>query len=113
MKPLAFLALLLCACFVAAGAGQAKQHQSVSIVAVHGPAGGKQMTVTFSAETRGMAPPLRFRWSFGDGREWEGNEPPPQQYVGGRYDIMLTVTDADGLAKVASLTIDVETEHEH
>lgn len=113
MKPLAFLATLLCACFVAASAGQAKQHQSVSIVATHGPAGGKQMTFTFSAQTRGMAPPLRFHWSFGDGREWEGNEPPPQRYVGGRYDVVLVVTDAGGLAKVASLTIDVETEHEH
>lgn len=113
MRPLAFLALLLYACFVAASAGQAKQHQSVSIVAIYGPAGGKQVAVTFSAETRGMTPPLQFHWSFGNGAVWEGNEPLPQRYVGGRYNVMLTVTDADGLTRQASLTVDVESEHEH
>ena len=113
MRPLAFPALLLCACLVAASAGQAKQHQSVSIVAVHGPAGGKQMTVTFRAETRGMTPPLQFHWSFGNGSEWKGNQPPPQHYDGGRYDIILTATGADGLVRGTSLTIDVEGEHEH
>jgi hypothetical protein len=80
---------------------------------MHGAADGKQMTVTFRAETRGMTPPLRFRWSFGNGEEWEGGEPPPQRYDGGRYDVILTVTDADGRARGTSLTVDVEGEHEH
>mgnify|MGYP001561872056 CR=1 FL=1 len=113
MKPLVFLALLLCACFVAASAGHSKQHQSVNVVAVHGPAGGKSTTVTFSAETREMTPPLRFHWSLGNGNEWEGPKPPPQNYGGGRYDVIVTVTDSDGLVRKASLTVDVEGEHEH
>lgn len=113
MKRFAFLALLLCACFVAASAGQSKQHQSVRVVALHDPAGGKPMSVTFRAETREMKPPLRFHWSFGNGREWNGAEPPPQHFDGGRYDVIVAVTDADGLVSTTSLTIDVEGEHEH
>jgi hypothetical protein len=112
MKRLAFLTLLLCACFVAASAGQSKEHQSVSIVVMH-ETSGPPMTVTFRAMTKGFAPPLRFHWSFGNGSQWAGPEPPRQLYEGGSYNVILTVTDAEGRIKEASMTVYAEGEHSH
>lgn len=113
MKRLAFLTLLLCACFVAASTGQSKEHQPVSIVIMHETSGGPPMTVTFRAETKGFTPPLRFYWSFGNGSQWDGAEPPRQLYEGGSYNVILTVTDAEGRIKKASITIHSEGEHSH
>lgn len=77
------------------------------------PAIGLPTRYSLRAETAGLKPPLRFHWSLGNGTEWEGPKPPPQSYDGGRYNVIVTVTDADGHVGKTSLTIEVEGEHEH
>lgn len=68
--------------------------------------GPAPLRVTMRAETVGLTHPLQYRWNLGDGREWEGAEPPAQVYRTGRYHVILTVTDAEGHVKKASVTID-------
>jgi len=81
----------------------------VSIVATHEKIVTPLMSVSLRAETVGLTQPLRYHWSLGNGKEWEGMQPPPQMYVGGRYDVILTVTDAVGRVRKASVKIDAHT----
>ncbi len=116
MKRFAFVALLLSGCMATVTVSRAvlaSKHLSVSIVATHENTKSPPVKISLRAVTIGLRPPLRFHWSLGEGREWEGAEPPPQSYDGGRYDIILTVTDADGQIKKASVAVDVEGKHEH
>lgn len=64
--------------------------------------------VALRAETAGLTPPLRFLWNLGNGKEWDGPETPEQEYEVGRYDVILTVTDAAGHVGKASVAIDSE-----
>jgi hypothetical protein len=115
MKRLALAVLLF------SGSGAMAAHQdsmpptngrpSVTIVTEHGTA--FPATYSLRAKTVGLKPPLRFHWSLGNGEVWNGPSPPAQNYDGGRYDVVVTVTDADGLVRKTSLTIEVEGEHQH
>lgn len=64
--------------------------------------------VTLRAETSGLAPPLRFHWNLGNGKEWNGPEVPEQEYEVGRYDVILTVSDAARKVRKASVAIESE-----
>jgi len=64
--------------------------------------------VMLRAETSGLTPPLRFRWNLGNGKEWNGQEVPEQEYEVGRYDVILTVSDAAGHVRKASVAIESE-----
>ncbi|OFW27805.1 MAG: hypothetical protein A3H97_18510 [Acidobacteria bacterium RIFCSPLOWO2_02_FULL_65_29] len=115
MKTIGFGVLLLWACMAMAAHVEqpsvADSHTPVRILVAHAEA--SPMTFLLRAETAGLKSPLQFRWSLGNGGEWQGPQPPPQTYDGGRYDVMVTVTDADGLIRKTSLTIEVEGEHQH
>lgn len=62
----------------------------------------------FRSRASGMAPPLRFHWDLGDGRHWEEADVPEHAYDFGRYNVVLSVRDAAGQVKKASLALDVE-----
>lgn len=61
---------------------------------------------SFRAEAVGLTPPLKFHWDLGNEQSWEGPDVPEQAYDFGRYNVILTVTDASGRIRRASLTID-------
>jgi len=116
MKRITLATLLLIGDMTSAAGAAAAMHEaapSVSIVAEYPRTNQPPKLVAFHAETTGLIPPLRFHWNLGNGREWKGPKPPPQSYDGGRYDIIVTVTDVDGRVRNTSLTLDVEGEHEH
>ena len=81
---------------------------SVRIVPSHGSENTSSLVVSMRAEVVDMEPPLRFHWHLGNGREWNGAEPPPQIYIVGRYDVILTVTDAAGRVRKASMNVDAQ-----
>jgi len=81
---------------------------SVRIIPSHDPASGTVLVVRMRAEATGMLAPLKFHWYLGNGGEWNGPEPPPQTYIVGRYDVILTVTDAIGRVNKASMKVDAE-----
>ena len=90
-------------------AAQAAEHEgTVRIVPSSATTGGPPMMVTLRAETVGMVAPLKFHWYLGNGREWDGPEPPTQFYLVGRYDVLLVVTDARGRVRKASLKVEAE-----
>ncbi|MBI4741378.1 MAG: PKD domain-containing protein [Betaproteobacteria bacterium] len=60
------------------------------------------------SEISEFAQPLRFEWDLGDGARWYGAEVPEHAYDFGRYNVILAVTDADGRARRASLSLNVE-----
>lgn len=100
---------LLSGCVASAPVSQtvwAHDEPAVSIVATYGHATSPPVIVSLQAETMGMAPPLKFHWSLGNGKEWLGAQPLPQAYGVGRYDVVLTVTDGEGRTKRASVAID-------
>jgi hypothetical protein len=66
------------------------------------------MVIRMHAEIVGLRAPLRFHWHLGNGHEWNGPEPPPQKYIVGRYDVILTVTDSIGRVRKASMKVDAE-----
>ena len=116
MKRAMLATLLLTGGMTSAASASAAMHEaasSVNIVAEYPHTHQPPKLVAFRAEVTGLMPPLRFHWNLGNGKEWEGPKPPPQRYDGGRYDVVVTVTDADGHVRMTSLTLDVEGEHEH
>lgn len=66
------------------------------------------MVIRMHAETHDLPLPVKFHWTLGNGREWEGPEPPVQFYSVGRYDVVLTVTDSAGRVRKASMNVDAE-----
>lgn len=86
----------------------AQPQGSVRIVPSHDSENSSSMVVSMRAEVVDMDPPLRFHWHLGNGREWHGAEPPPQIYIVGRYDVILTVTDATGRVRRASMNVDAQ-----
>lgn len=60
------------------------------------------------AEAAGLTPPLKFHWNLGNEQVWEGQHVPEQAYEFGRYNVILTVTDATERTLRASLTINSE-----
>lgn len=112
MKWIAFGVVLSAGCVATAFSAPTvtpRDDSSVSIVVEHENNRLALMMVSLRAETVRLTPPLRFHWSLGNGREWEGMQPPPQMYMGGRYDVILTVTDAVGRVRKASVKIDAHT----
>lgn len=110
MKPTVLLAgLLLSGCAVGthlAPAERGFQEASVDIVVTYQHSASPPLVVSLRAVTEGLAPPLKYFWVFGNGKQWSGPEPLPQSYGVGRYDVILTVTDAKGRIKMASVAID-------
>lgn len=78
---------------------------SVTILSSHLRTGTSPVIMLLRAEVVGMAPPLVAHWNLGNGQEWDGLDPPVQTYADGRYDVILTVTDAAGKVKRASVAI--------
>jgi len=62
----------------------------------------------FQAEVVGFVQPLRFEWDLGDGARLASAEVPEHAYDFGRYNVILSVTDADGKARKASMSLNVE-----
>ena len=84
---------------------------SVRIVPAHDASSmAKAMVLRLRAETEGLRPPLKFHWYLGNGHEWNGPEPPPQTYIVGRYDVILSVTDGIGVVRKASMKVDAESQ---
>lgn len=81
---------------------------SVEIVASYEHTKAGKLKVSLRAVTLGLEPPLNHHWTLGNGKQWLGPEPWPQTYEAGRYDVMLTVTDAKGRVKRASMAIDAK-----
>lgn len=111
MKWVALAALLLSGCTASALGRQTATHDaapSVSIVAENLCTDRPLKIVTLRAEATGLTPPLRFHWSLGNGKEWDGPEVPEQEYEVGRYDVILTVSDAARHVQKASVAIESE-----
>ncbi len=123
MKSIAFIALLLSGCAVgmhgapAAHTPLAAAQQtpaatpvdmSVEIIASYEHTKSGKLNVSLRAITVGMEAPLTYHWILGNGKQWLGPEPWPQTYEAGRYDVMLTVTDAKGRVQRASVAIDAK-----
>lgn len=109
MKPILLLALLLSGCATATPglkAEQASQNPSVDIIATYRNTASPPLIVTLRAVTEGLELPLSYDWLLGNGRRWSGPEPLPQSYEPGRYDVLLTVTDATGHVSRASVAIE-------
>lgn len=124
MKSIVFIALLLSGCAIGMH-GAAPMHAppeaptpaaptpavdaaSVEIIANYEHTKAGKLNVSLRAVTVGLEPPLRYHWILGNGKQWLGPEPWPQVYEAGRYDVMLTVTDAKGRVKRASMAIDAK-----
>lgn len=111
MKRIALAALLLSAGLADADGPPAAMDEaapSVSIVAEDLCADRPLKIVALRAEAAGLTQPLRFHWSLGNGKEWDGREVPEQEYEVGRYDVVLAVSDAAGRVKKASMAIESE-----
>ncbi len=111
MKWVAFVALLLSGCTAGMLGRPGATHDtgpSVGILVEDLCTGRPPKIVALRAETAGLVPPLRFHWDLGNGKEWDGPETPEQEYEVGRYDVILTVTDAAGHVRKASVAIDSE-----
>jgi kumamolisin len=68
--------------------------------------GTAPLTVNFSATAQGgVGGPYAFAWSFGDGNASTARNVSHTYARAGRYDAVLTVTDADGATAVANWTI--------
>lgn len=64
--------------------------------------------VSLYADATGLTPPLSYQWTLGNGREWNGQEVPEQEYEVGRYDVLLAVKDSAGRVRKASMAIEAE-----
>lgn len=100
--------LLLCACAASGASAAIEEAPSARIVADAVHTGRPPRIVAFRAATTGLTPPLRFHWNLGNGKEWDRPFVPEQAYEPGRYDVVLTVSDAAGHVKKASMAIDTE-----
>lgn len=64
--------------------------------------------IALYAKAIGLTPPLNYHWNLGNGKEWNGQEVPEQEYEVGRYDVLLAVKDGAGRVKKASVAIEAE-----
>jgi len=64
--------------------------------------------VSFRAQTAGLTSPVRFHWNLGNGKQWDKQFVPEQAYEPGRYDVVLTVSDAVDHVMKASMVINTE-----
>ncbi|WP_310450394.1 PKD domain-containing protein [Sulfuritalea sp.] len=108
MNRIASSAILICASMVSFFSVAAEQKPSASIVAEAVHTTRPPRIVAFRAQTTGLTPPLHFHWSLGNGKEWDKQFVPEQFYEPGRYDVVLTVSDAADHVVKASMAIDTE-----
>jgi hypothetical protein len=108
MKRIVSAAIFLCGGMVLGSSAATAERPSVSIVAdvVHTTRPPK--IVAFRAQTSGLTDPLRFHWNLGNGKQWDKQFVPEQAYEPGRYDVILTVSDAADHVVKASMAIDTE-----
>lgn len=109
MKLLVFVTSLLFGSAIASPVLRAEpstQKPSVEIIATYRNVTAPPLIVTLQALPEGLEPPLNYEWLFGNGHRWSGPAPLPQSYEPGRYDVLLTVTDAVGNVVRASVAID-------
>ena len=69
--------------------------------------GAAPETFSFRAETGGSSP-AETTWNFGDGLVSRSAAPTKQYLVGGRYSVVVTVSDATGNVGTATTTIQVD-----
>jgi len=108
MKHIVPAALLLCGCMTFGAVAAIEEEPSVRIIAEAVHMMRPPKIVAFRAQTAGLTPPLKFHWNLGNGKQWDRQFVPEQAYEPGRYDVVLTVSDAAGHVKRASLAIDTE-----
>lgn len=108
MKPIVSAAMLLCGCVASGASAAIDEAFSARIIADAVHTGRPPKIVAFRAQTAGLTPPLRFHWNLGNGKEWDRPFVPEQAYEPGRYDVVLTVSDAAGHVRKASMAIDTE-----
>jgi len=66
------------------------------------------VVVYLEPNVRNIEEPVRFEWLFGDGQESSEMFPLPHYYnAGGKYNVLLEVTNKAGKRYTASVTIDV------
>lgn len=109
MKATVLATLLLSGCAAGTAVSQAARSldaPSVEIIATYQHTESPPVIVSLRAAAKGLVLPLEYHWNLGNGKQWSGPEPLPQAYGVGRYDVLLTVTDADGRIKRASVAID-------
>lgn len=100
--------MFLCGCMAFGSSAATAEKPSVSIVAEAVHTGRPPKIVTFRAQTAGLTPPLQFHWNLGNGKQWDRQFVPEQAYEPGRYDVVLTVSDAATHVLKASMAIDTE-----
>lgn len=64
--------------------------------------------IALYATVVGLTPPLSFHWNLGNGKEWNEQEVPEQEYEVGRYDVLLAVKDGAGRVMKASVAVEAE-----
>ena len=108
MKRTLSAALFVCGCMILGSSAATAEKPSASIVAEAVHTARPPKIVAFRAQTKGLTPPLHFHWSLGNGKEWDKQFVPEQFYEPGRYDVVLTVSDAADHVVKASMAIDTE-----
>jgi len=108
MKRIALTALLVCGSISFGTLAATEETSSVRIVTEEVHMKQPPRIIAFRAQVFGLTPPLRFHWNLGNGKQWDKQFVPEQAYGPGRYDVILTISDAAGLTKSASMAIDSE-----
>ena len=93
--------------------GAAANHSQVVTVAAsptvsltYGPSSPEANSpITFTASTTGGAGPFAFSWAFGDGGTSKANPVSHTYSTAGSFNVIVTVTDADGAVASSSQTI--------
>ena len=88
------------------GVGCAEDLGKTRVEIVADPPGGRgPLKVYLEPDLVNLPTPARFKWSFGDGGESSEKVPGLHLFEGGRYDVVLEVTDANGKKYTASITV--------
>lgn len=107
MKRLAFLLLPACLAGLTGQPAAAQQPAPVLDISSERLCTDRPPPVfSLQAEATGLTPPLHFLWDLGDGRQWEGKDVPELPWEFGRYNVILSVSDAAGRVQKASIALD-------
>lgn len=108
MKRITSAVVLLCGWMALGSSAATTEKPSATIVAEAVHTTRPPRIVAFRAQTSGLTPPLQFHWNLGNGKQWDKQFVPEQFYEPGRYDVVLTVSDAVDHVVKASMAIDTE-----
>lgn len=103
-----FLSILILFVVIAlsCGIGFAEEMNNAKVEIIAAPKSGTgPMWVRLEPKIKNIEP-VKFEWLFGDGQESAEMAPPPHFYAGGKYNVMLEVTDKTGKKYTAGITVD-------